>query len=103
MFFDTLIPELTPGTHYGQNCPHCVGKQSLMGGGHFDWRIDDPDEIICSACGTAYPNAQYPETGVLECPRMGRRFTYYETPEEVADPGESGGTCAEMAWGTGPR
>ena len=86
MFFDTLIPELTPGTHYGQNCPHCVGKQSLMGGGHFDWRIDDPDEIICSACGTAYPNAQYPETGVLECPRMGRRFTYYETPEEVADP-----------------
>ncbi len=85
-FFDTFIPELTPGTHYGQNCPHCVGKQSLMGGGHFTWGIDSPDEITCSACGTAYPNAQYPETGVLECARMGQRFTYYETPEEVADP-----------------
>ena len=30
-FFDTMIPELTPGTHYGQNCPNCVGKQSLNG------------------------------------------------------------------------
>ncbi|MDE2888122.1 MAG: heparinase II/III family protein [Gemmatimonadota bacterium] len=85
-FFDTLIPELTPGTHYGQNCPHCVGKLSLMGGGRFNWTIERPDEISCSVCGTVYPNAQYPETGVLECPRMGQRFTYYQTPEEVADP-----------------
>ena len=59
-FFDTMIPELTPGTHYGQNCPNCVGKQSLMGGGLFDWHIDSPDEITCRACGTVYPNAQYP-------------------------------------------
>ena len=85
-FFDTMIPELTPGTHYGQNCPNCVGKQSLMGGGLFDWHIDSPDEITCRACGAVYPNAQYPETGVLVCPRMGQQFTYYETPEEVADP-----------------
>ncbi|MDE2997640.1 MAG: heparinase II/III family protein [Gemmatimonadota bacterium] len=85
-FFDALIPELTPGTHYGQNCPHCVGTLSLMGGGRFNWNIKRPDEISCSACGTVYPNARYPETGVLECPRMGQRFTYYQTPEEVADP-----------------
>ena len=85
-FFDTIIPELTPGTHYGQNCPHCVGKQSLMGGGLFDWHIDSPDEITCRICGTVYPNAQYPETGVLVCPQMGQQFTYYETPEEIADP-----------------
>ena len=85
-FFDALIPELTPGTHYGQNCPHCVGTQSLMGGGRFRWNIARPDEIACSACGTVYPNARYPETGVLECPRMGQQFTYYQTPEEVADP-----------------
>ncbi len=85
-FFDVLIPELTPGTHYGQNCPHCVGKLSLMGGGRFNWTIERPDEISCSVCGTVYPNARYPETGVLECPRMGQRFTYYQTPGEVADP-----------------
>ena len=85
-FFEALIPELTPGTHYGQNCPNCVGKLSLMGGGRFNWTIERPDEISCSVCGTVYPNAQYPETGVLECPRMGQRFTYYQTPEEVADP-----------------
>lgn len=85
-FFEALIPELTPGTHYGQNCPHCVGKQSLMGGGRFNWTIERPDEISCSVCGTVFPNARYPETGVLECPRMGQRFTYYQTPEEVADP-----------------
>ena len=85
-FFDALIPELTPGTHYGQNCPHCVGTRSLMGGGHFTWKIDSLDEITCSSCGTVYPNARYAETGVLECPRMGQRFTYYRTPEEVADP-----------------
>ena len=85
-FFDRMIPELTPGTHYGQNCPHCVGKQSLMGGGLFDWHIDSPDEITCRTCGVVYPNAQYPETGVLVCPRMGQQFTYYETPEEMADP-----------------
>ncbi|MDE3256877.1 MAG: heparinase II/III family protein [Gemmatimonadota bacterium] len=85
-FFEALIPELTPGTHYGQNCPNCVGKLSLMGGGRFNWTIERPDEISCSVCGTVYPNARYPETGVLECPRMGQRFTYYQTPEEVADP-----------------
>ncbi|MCE2435236.1 MAG: hypothetical protein J4F29_20295, partial [Candidatus Latescibacteria bacterium] len=85
-FFDTMIPELTPGTHYGQNCPNCVGKQSLMGGGLFDWHIDSPDEITCRTCGAVYPNAEYLETGVLVCPRMGQKFTYYETPEEVADP-----------------
>jgi len=85
-FFETLIPELTPGTSYGQNCPHCVGRQSLMGGGQFSWDTDVPDQIRCTACGTVYPNAAYPETGVLECPRMGQTFTYYETPEERAYP-----------------
>ncbi|MCE2440189.1 MAG: heparinase II/III family protein [Candidatus Latescibacteria bacterium] len=85
-FFDAFIPELTPGTHYGQNCPHCVGRLSLMGSGRFTWRIEDPDRISCIDCGTVYPNEQYPETGVLDCPHMGQRFTFYQTPEEVAVP-----------------
>ena len=85
-FFEALISDLTPGTSYGQNCPHCVGKQSLMGDGRFHWSIDRPDEVACAVCGTVYPNTDYPETGVLECPRMGQTFTYYETPKEKADP-----------------
>lgn len=85
-FFDGLIPALTPGTHYGQSCPHCVGKQSLMGTSPFDWQVTDPDRITCRACGAVYPNDRYPETGALECPRMGQTFTYYETPEERAHP-----------------
>lgn len=89
-FFEAFIPELTPGTHYGQNCPHCVGKQSLMGNGRFRWSINAPDQLRCRACGTVYPNEDYPETGVLACPRMGQTFTYYQTPEELAYPEERG-------------
>ena len=85
-FFEVFIPSLTPGTSYGQNCPHCVGEHSLMGGGHFRWTIDAPDLLTCADCGMVYPNDAYPETGVLECPRMGQTFTYYETPEERANP-----------------
>ncbi len=88
-FFDALIPELTPGSFYGQNCPACVGKQSVMGEtGIFDWSVETPDRLTCNRCGTVYPNANYPETGVLECPRMGQTFTYYETDLERAQPGE---------------
>jgi hypothetical protein len=86
LFFDDIIPELTPGTHYGNSCPHCLGKQSLMGAGRFSWSVTDPDKITCQACGTVYPNEDYPETGVLECPRMGQTFTYYETPGERENP-----------------
>jgi len=85
-FFEESIPELTPGTHYGQNCPHCVGRQSLMGSGSFNWSISAPEQLTCNDCGTGYPNEEYPETGVLECPRMGQTFTYYQTPEERANP-----------------
>ncbi|MDY0168458.1 MAG: heparinase II/III family protein [Thermoguttaceae bacterium] len=86
-FFEGLIPELTPGSYYGQNCPACVGKQSVMGESNvFHWSITKPDQIKCRRCGTVYPNEQYPETGVLECPRMGQVFTYYQTPGERENP-----------------
>ncbi len=88
-FFEELIPELTPLCFYGQNCPACVGKKSEMGeGGVFRWSLSAPDQLTCARCGTVYPNDEYPETGVLECPQMGQTFTYYQTPEELANPAE---------------
>ncbi|MSS70564.1 MAG: hypothetical protein EXS64_03645 [Candidatus Latescibacteria bacterium] len=85
-FFEHLIPELTPGQHYGQNCPACVGVHSTEGAEEFvlRWSISAPDRLTCSRCGTEYPNDAYPETGTLECPRMGQTFTYYQPPAERA-------------------
>lgn len=87
-FFKKLIPELTPGTQYGQTCPKCVGKQSLMGYARFNWSVTKPDQITCKSCGMVYPNKAYPETGVVKCTCMGQAFTYYENPEEKANPEE---------------
>ena len=87
-FFEDLIPELTPGCFYGQNCPACVGDKSEMGGGAFRWSLSAPEQVKCSYCGTVYPNDECPETGVLDCPQMGQTFTYYQTPEEIADPAQ---------------
>ena len=84
-FFVNLIPELTPGTAYGQNCPACVGVKSLEGESSlFGWSITAPEQVTCRRCGAVFPNEQYPETGVLECPRMGQTFTYYQAPAERA-------------------
>jgi hypothetical protein len=85
-FFMDFIPELTPGSFYGQNCPACVGDKSLMGeaAGLFSWSITSPDVVRCKRCGTVFPNDAYPETGGLECPLMGQTFTYYQSPEERA-------------------
>ncbi len=83
-FFERIIPELTPGTHYGQNCPVCALKTGKKQGGNLVWSVTSPDKIRCSDCGTVYPNDAYPETGVVNCPRMGQTFTYYQTPAELA-------------------
>jgi hypothetical protein len=85
-FFVGIIPELTPGTQYGQSCPACVHEKSLEGTSPFNWEVTDPDRITCRECGTVYPNEDYPETGLLECPRMGQTFTHYQTPGERAHP-----------------
>lgn len=84
-FFVQLIPELTPGTAYGQNCPACVGDKSLEGESSlFSWSIAAPEQVTCRRCGAVFPNDAYPETGVLECPRMGQTVTYYQPPAERA-------------------
>ncbi|MBI3946587.1 MAG: heparinase II/III family protein, partial [Armatimonadetes bacterium] len=88
-FFEAMISDLTPGSFYGQNCPACVGRLSPMGGSRvFTWRIEAPDQLVCTCCGTVYPNPDYPETGKIVCARMGQTFTYYQTEGERAHPEE---------------
>lgn len=101
-FCARLVPALTPWPTYGQSCPVCVGKQSSMGEtGLWNWSVERPDEIVCKYCKTVFPNADYPETGVLEAPVMGQRFTYYETPEERAHPDDRSGKHA-FRWASWP-
>ncbi len=88
-YFDQMIPELTNWTEFGQNCPACVNVKSSMGEcGLYKWDVRYPDKLTCKYCGTVYPNEKYPETGSMTCPKMGQTFTYYETDEERAHPGE---------------
>ena len=82
-FFEELISELTPGNSSGQYCPVCINPVTRTGG-NLTWSVTAPETLVCRQCGTVYPNADYPETGVLEARRMGQTFTYYQTPEERA-------------------
>ncbi|MFP3904188.1 MAG: heparinase II/III family protein, partial [Armatimonadota bacterium] len=101
-FVEEMIPYTTPWPEYGQNCPVCVGKQSSMGEcGLYRWNIREPDRLVCKYCGTVYPNPEYPETGTLECPKMGQSFTYYETEAERAHPDEDPKKHA-FRWGRWP-
>jgi hypothetical protein len=101
-FVETMIGSLTPWTTYGNNCPACVGDKSSMGEiGIYKWDVNEPDTLTCKYCGTVYPNDAYPETGRLECPRMGQSFTYYETEEERAHPEDKSGKYA-FRWASWP-
>ena len=98
-FLEEIIPTFTPTTHYNLTCPACVGKQSRMGRAQFSWGGPEaPEEVTCNDCGTTYPNEAYPETGVLELPRMGQTIPYYETPGEREHPEER----AKYAFTTAP-
>ena len=101
-FIESMISELTPWTTYGNNCPACVGRQSSLGEvGLYRWSLSRPEELVCKYCGTVYPNAAYPETGRLECPRMGQSFSYYETEAERAHPDDRSGKHA-YRWASWP-
>jgi len=94
-FFRKTIPDLTPGSTYGQVCPACVNQKCSMGEtGVWQWNIDRPDTLRCKYCRTEYPNDKYPETGRLQCPRMGQSFTYYINPDQQAHPDEDLGKHA---------
>ena len=101
-FIDEMISPRTPWPTYGRVCPACVGKESSMGEtGLYRWRVDNPDRLVCKYCGTVYPNAAYPETGKLVCPRMGQTFTYYLTGDERSHPEDTSGRYA-FRWASWP-
>jgi len=94
-YFRQIVPDLTPGSTYGQVCPACVNQKCSMGEtGVWQWSISQPDRLQCKYCKTEYPNEKYPETGRLDCPRMGQSFTYYINPEQQAHPDEDPGKYA---------
>jgi len=92
-----MIPELTPTNPYGLTCPRCVGVESQEGMAYrsIQWDYRTPDVIRCSACGQTYPHPDYPETGVLACPRTDQTFTYYLNEAERANPEDRSG---KLAW-----
>ena len=61
-FFEALIPELTPGMHYGQTCPACVSSTLRRGDENLRWNVSEPDILTCRDCGTVYPNARADST-----------------------------------------
>ena len=94
-FFRKVIPDLTPGSTYGQVCPACVNQKCSMGEtGVWLWSIGQPDKLRCKYCQTEYPNEKYPETGRLDCSRRGQSFTYYVNAEQRAHPDEDLGKYA---------
>ncbi len=101
-WIDAFVPQMTPGSTYGQVCPNCVGEKCSMGEtGVFKWSIKDPDHVTCRYCGAVYPNAEFPETGSMTAERMGQTFTFYVPPEEAAHPEDDTGKYA-YRWASWP-
>ena len=101
-YFHQIIPDLTPGSVYGQVCPACVGQKCSMGEtGVLLWKVTDPERLRCKYCKTEYPNEKYPETGRLDCPQMGQSFTYYLNAEQRAHPADDTGKYAYV-WASRP-
>jgi len=101
-FFEEMISQMNMWPHYGQNCPHCVGRLSSMGEtGIYEWDIKNPDILKCKHCDTVYPNADYPETGSMTAPKMGQTFHFYLTEEERAHPEDKTGKYS-LRWASWP-
>ncbi|MEY4939292.1 MAG: hypothetical protein RIQ93_1027 [Verrucomicrobiota bacterium] len=98
-----MIEEQTPWYEYGFTCPNCVDRLSQEGSGRnvaWDWR--QPDQLRCTACQHVYPSREYPETGVLNAPRMGQKFTFYLNSRERANMSDRSGKLAYQWIGTKP-
>ena len=93
-FIERLAPALTSVTIAGFTCPRCVGKQSGEGFGAFRWDYRTPDVIHCDVCGQPLPDAAFPETGELICPRRGQSITFHRTEAELAHPDDHTGRHA---------
>lgn len=63
-WLDTMVPVTTAGC-YGP-CPACrdQGKR-WHPNGQWQWSPDRPDQLVCQACKTVFPNEQYPEDIVV--------------------------------------
>ena len=96
-YVDNLIPELTATKGYGFTCPNCLGRKSQESAGYslIGWDYRKPDMMHCRRCGQEYPDASFPETAKLVCPRTGQTFTYYLNEDERRDPDDRSG---KLAW-----
>jgi len=86
IFWNGFIDELAPWNCRGNYCPHCIGKKSAEGLNRYfwNWNWRDPERIACPFCGISYPDARYPEQGLLILPRLGQEYSFYLRPEEQA-------------------
>ena len=73
---ERMIPATTPGGSHFTNCPVCEGN-AIHGAYH--WDPKDPERLVCTTCGTVYPNDQYPEDVAFRADRHGggQVITFY--------------------------
>lgn len=64
-FLGNFIPETTPGSGI-LPCPACRDQGKPYLPGNWKWTPGKSEEITCLQCGTVFPNAQYPETVVVQ-------------------------------------
>ena len=95
-YIESMIPELTPTAPYAFNCPACVGRLSAASqGSHgITWDYRKPDILQCKTCGQEFPDARFPETRKLVCPRRGQSFAFFRSPDEDANPDDLTGRFA---------
>ncbi len=98
-----MIEELTPWYGYGFTCPHCVDRLTQEGSGRSaNWDYRKPEQISCGVCRQVYPSEAYPETAMLNAPRMGQKFSLYFNERERANPMDRSGKLAYQWIGTRP-
>ncbi len=74
-----MIPATTPGDRKFTPCPACRAQgKPIHPHGLWSWSSAAPEQLVCDACHTVYPNARYPEDIVLRT-TWGRpqTLTYY--------------------------
>ncbi len=69
------IPRETPNSELFTMCPAC---EAAPVHGHYSWKPENPDQLICTTCRTVYPNSDYPEDVVFRTDfGGGQEITYY--------------------------
>ncbi len=65
---ERMIPATTPGSSLFTNCAAC-GANPVHG--EYRWDPKDPEQLVCTTCGTGFPNEKYPEDVVFRADRHG--------------------------------